>query len=86
MIDESTQFAQKRLIEEFVSATEMFISEYYVEVLDEKLKLTQIFINKCLSWTIDEKEETLQKLYDLEEALFDRIQDLKPDAISQFNN
>jgi len=83
MIDESTQHAQKRLIEEFISVTHMFISDYYVEVLQEKLALTEVFIHRCSAWTIDGKEETMQKLYDLEETLFDRISDLKPDAISK---
>ena len=82
MADEKKQRIQKRIIEEFISATNMFISEYFVEVLEEKLALTQVFINQCSSWTIEEKEEIIEKLNDLELALFDRISDLKPDAIS----
>ncbi len=77
----STEIKQKALIREFVATTNMFISEYCVEVLEEKLRLTQVFFNICGSWTSDDKDEIMEELYDLELAIFDRIQDLNPEAV-----
>ena len=81
MNSKKEQIKQKFIIEEFIASTNLFISEYYLETLEEKLGLTEVFLNICHSWTIDEKDEIIEKLSDLELALFDRIQAIKPEVL-----
>ncbi len=81
MSDEKEQIVLKKVIEHFIAETNLFISEYYVEVLEEKLISTTVFLHDCSYWTIDEKEEIINELNNLQEALLDRIKDLNPDSI-----
>ena len=75
------ELKQKTIIEEFIASTNLFIAEYYLEDLEEKLRITAVFLNTCESWIIDEKDDVIEKLNDLELALFNRIKLLKPDAV-----
>ena len=77
----SKQYHQKAVIEHFIATVNLFISEYCIETLEQNLTITKIYLNNCQRWTIEEKDVVLKNLYDVEKALFDRIHDLKPDAI-----
>lgn len=77
------ELKQKNVIEEFIASTNLFIAEYYLEELAEKLRITQIFLNTCESWIIDEKDDIIEKLNDLELALFNRIKFINPDVVSE---
>ena len=82
----SKQYKQKAVIEEFVASVNLFISEYYIETLEQNLTITEIYLNNCQSWTIDEKDVVLKKLYDLEAALMERIEVLNPEILVGLND
>lgn len=78
------QLRQYDQMNDFIAEVNLFMNESCVETLQEHVETIRLYKKLCNKWTINEKASMIEKLENLKEILFDRIEEIRPITAAEF--